>query len=184
MWNIFKRKKNKKYLRELNTLSTQFAILDEFARRGLLYWKSQDNILLIEESLSLIQLAAGKEKFQHFLEQVSAWQNYRLIAEAYENRRMDIETAAVRKAQTDNHNLTKADIYRIRQLARSTMPEIGLDSLNVIKEFDIMIIRATAVSAKEATEENGQLLAIGHYDGQQVEMAMYDDIKQNLHTGE
>ena len=31
-----------------------------------------------------------------------------------------------------------------------------------------------------ATAVNEQLLAVGHYDGEKVEMAMYEDIKHNL----
>ena len=46
---------------------------------------------------------------------------------------------------------------------------------------DIFIVRAKAPSAQEATEESGQLLAIGHFDGEKVEMAMYDEIKHILH---
>lgn len=183
MWNPFKHKRNnKKQLRELNLLSTQFAILDEFARRGLLYWKEGEKMLLIEQSIAILKMTEGASGFQHFLDQVGAWQNYKLINAAYENRRIEIETSAVRKAQKDNKNLTKADIYRIRQLARQTMPEIQLKDLQCIKEFDILVISATAVSAKEATEESEQLVAVGHYNGERIEMAMYDDIKHNLQT--
>ena len=107
-----------------------------------------------------------------------------LITAAYEQRVLEIETEAVRHAQQDYPNLTNADIYRIRQHARTTMSEIKLESLDVIREFDIMIIRATAPSAKDATQENGQLLAVGHFDGTQVEMAMYEDVKHALHNEE
>lgn len=185
MWNPFKRRKNRKQLRELGLISKQFALVGEIARRGLIYWKAQDKILLLEESLASIKLAEGKEGFQHFLDQVAAWQNFQLINEAYEAHRIKVETEAVRKAQKDNPNLSNSDIYRIRQLARSAMGEIDIESLDVLKEFDIMIIRSSAPSAKNATEANGQLLAVGHYDGKQVEMAMYDDIKNTvMQTGE
>lgn len=185
MWNPFKRRKNRKQLRELGLISKQFALVGEIARRGLIYWKAQDKILLLEESLATIKLAEGKEGFQHFLDQVAAWQNFQLINEAYEAHSIKVETDAVRKAQKDNPNLSNSDIYRIRQFARSTMGEIDLESLDILKEFDIMIIRPSAPSAKAATEANGQLLAVGHYDGKQVEMAMYDDIKNTvMQTGE
>lgn len=183
MWNLFKnRRRNKQHLRELKKLSTQFAILDEFARRGLVYWKAKDKMLLIESSLASLKLAEGSNGFQHFLDQLAAWQNYHLASEAYEIRRAEVETAAVRRAQRDNPYLTRADIYRIRQLARSQMGEIRMEDLHFIKEFDLLIIRATAVSAKDATEQNGELLAVGHYDGQQVEMALYKDIQENLQS--
>ena len=74
-----------------------------------------------------------------------------------------------------------ADIQRIRQFARENMPPSPIEQLDCIKEFDIFVVRANAPSAQEATEESGQLLAIGHYDGEKVEMAMYDEIKHILH---
>lgn len=184
MWNFFKRNKQKKQLREIRNLSTMFGILDQLSKRGNIYWKEKDNILLIEERFALLKIAEGKEGFQKFLEQVATWQNYKLITTAYEQRVLEIETEAVRHAQQDNPNQTNADIYRIRQHARTTMSEIKLESLDVIREFDIMIIRATAPSAKDATQENGQLLAVGHFDGTQVEMAMYEDVKHALHNEE
>ena len=184
MWNFFKRNKQKKQLREIRNLSTMFGILDQLSKRGNIYWKEKDNILLIEERFALLKIAEGKEGFQKFLEQVATWQNYKLITAAYEQRVLEIETEAVRHAQQDNPNLTNSDIYRIRQHARTTMSEIKPETLDVIREFDIMIIRASAPSAKDATQENGQLLAIGHYDGKQVEMAMYEDVKHALHNEE
>ena len=184
MWNFFKRNKKKKQLREIRNLSTLFGILDQLSKRGNIYWKENDNILLIEERFALLKIAEGKEGFQKFLEQVATWQNYKLINAAYEQRVLEIETEAVRHAQQDNPNLTNADIYRIRQHARATLSEIEIESLDVIREFDIMVIRATAPSAKDATQENGQLLAVGHFDGTQVEMAMYEDVKHALHNEE
>lgn len=184
MWNFFKRNKQKKQLREIRNLSILFGILDQLSKRGNIYWKEKDNILLVEERFALLKIAEGKEGFQKFLKQVATWQNYKLITAAYEQRVLEIETEAVRHAQQDYLNLTNADIYRIRQHARTTMSEIKLESLDVIREFDIMIIRATAPSAKDATQENGQLLAVGHFDGTQVEMAMYEDVKHALHNEE
>ncbi len=178
MWNPLKRK-NKK-LRELQKLTATFAILEEIARRGLLFWKQKDHILLIEESLATLKLAEGAKGFQHFLNQVALWQNYKLLSEAYEQHRIDIEVAAVRNAQKQYVVLSKADLLRIRQNARENMEEIEPDKLGYVREFDIMILRASAPSAVKATEENGQLLAVGHYDGKRVEMAMYEDIKHNL----
>ena len=64
------------------------------------------------------------------------------------------------------------------------MTMIHPEQLDCIKEFDIFIIRANAPSVNQATESNGQLLAVGHYDGEKVEMAMYDDIKHNLKNEE
>ena len=181
MISLFRRKSKNK---EVQQIASMFAILDTFARRGLIYWKTKDKMLLIEESLATIKLAEGMVGFQRFLDQVAAWQNYRLISEAYEARRIDIEAKAVREAQKKSGvKLADADIDRIRQNARTNMQEIDPDKLAIVHEFDILVIRATAPSREESTAEAGQLLAVGHYDGRKVEIAMYDDIKDTLIGG-
>lgn len=180
MWP-FNRKK-KKQLRELKEVSSVFAIIGEMNRRGLIHWQVKDKLLLIEESLALLQLAQGEKGFRKFLEQVAQWQNYQLISETYDRQRINAETKAVREAENVSGKvLTADDIQRIRLNARNSLQFIDPDEIkSLITEFDIMVIRATARSADEATEENGQLLALGHYDGKQLEMAMYDDIKNTL----
>ena len=185
MWNPFKRfGKKKQMFKDLKDIVFVISVFDKFERTGLITWRQKDKILIIEESLALMKLAEGKKGFQNFLNQAALWQNERIISEAYEARRIKIETDAVRKAQKDYANLTKADIHRIRQEARENMTMIPPEQLDCIKEFDIFVVRANAPSAQDATAESGQLLALGHYDGEKVEMAMYDDIKHNLKNEE
>lgn len=178
MWNSFKQKN--KHLKELQDLTRMKAILDELSRRGLIFWCKKDNVLLIEECFVMLKLAEGREGFLKFLNQVAVWQNSKLIDEAYETHRINVEIAAVRKASHQFANLTKADIQRICQNAREEMPMLPIEKLECVKEFDIFVVRSYAPSVHEATEENGQLLALGHYDGEKVEMAMYDDVKYTL----
>lgn len=179
MWNLLKNKK-KKTEKELRDLSAVFSILDEFEKRGLIHWQRKNKVLLIEEVLGTLKVAEGRDGFLRFLNQVSMWQNHRLLAEAYESLRLKVETEAVRKARAQFAMLTKADMQRIRQNARENMEMIPLEQLDCIKEFDIFVVRSNATSAQDATEESGQLLALGHYDGKKVEMALYEDIKYNL----
>lgn len=181
MWP-FKKRKNKKQLQELNNLSAAFAIVGEMNRRGLIHWQEKDKILLIEEQLAIVELAQGEQGFRRFLEHTAQWQNYQLLTNAYEQQRIDIEAKAVREADKElGKVLTDADIQRIRLQARNDMKTIDPNKLKgLIKEFDIMIIRATAKSEAQATQENGQLLAVGHYDGEKLEMAMYEDVKEVL----
>lgn len=179
MWNPF-RSKNKK-LKELQDLAAMTAIFDKLSRRGVIFWRKKDNILVIEEYFAKIKLAEGREGFLKFLNQVATWQNNILIQEAYSAHCLTVETEAVRKAQRKFASLTKADIQRIRENARDNMSVIPPEQLDCIKEFDIFVVRASAPSAQEATDESGQLLAIGHYDGEKVEMAMYDDVKYILY---
>ena len=185
MWNPFKRfGKKKQKVKELKEIAFVISAFDKFERIGLIIWRQKDKILIIEESLAVMKLAEGKKGFQNFLNQAVLWQNDRIIRDAYEERRIKVETDAVRKAQRDYANLTKADIQRIRQEARENMTMIPPEQLDCIKEFEIFVVRANAPSAQDATEESGQLLALGHYDGEKVEMAMYDDIKHNLKNEE
>ena len=183
MWNLFKSKKKKKQekaLQNLRDLHEMVGILDKWASHGLIFWRRKDKLLIIEEVVALMKLAEGRKGFLNFLNQIAVWQSSKLIDEAYETHSIKVETDAVRKAQRKYANLTKADIMRIRQEARENMPMLPIEQLDCIKEFDIFVVRASAPSAQDATEASGQLLALGHFDGEKVEMAMYDEIKHNL----
>lgn len=179
---IKKGKGKKARMRESAKVLEAFAIIEKFSRSELIFWQVKNRMLLIREPLALVELGLGADKFKDFLKTVCDWQNFKLINEAYEQKRIEIEAAAVRKAQEERGvPLSDADVLFIRQHARSSMEQIPLDQLpNLIREFDILIIRESATSADSATEENGQLLAVGHYDGEKLEMAMYDDVKSSL----
>lgn len=179
MWNPFKSKN--KTLKELKDLAAMTAIFEKWSRRGVVFWRKKDKILIIEEYLAMLKMSEGRDGFLKFLNQVAMWQNNNIAQEAYEAHRLKVETEAVRKAQRKYANLTKADIMRIRQEARENMPFISPEQLDYIKEFDIFVVRSNAPSAQDATEENGQLLSLGHFDGEKVEMAMYEDIKYILY---
>ena len=178
MWNPFRRKN--KQLKELQDFAAMIGIFEILSRRGVVLWRKKDNILIIEEYFVMLKMAEGREGFLKFLNQVATWQNNIIIQEAYSAHCLKVETEAVRKAQRKYANLTKADIMRIRQEARENMPFISPEQLDCIKEFDIFVVRSSAPSAQDATEASGQLLALGHFDGEKVEMAMYDEVKHNL----
>ena len=184
MKNPFRKKgKGKKArMRESAKVLEAFAIIEDFSRSNFIFWQVKNRMLLIREPLALVELGLGADKFKDFLKTVCDWQNFKLINEAYEQKRIETEAAAVRKAQEERGApLSDADVLFIRQHARSSMEQIPLDQLpNLIREFDILIIRESATSSDTATEENGQLLAVGHYDGEKLEMAMYDDVKSSL----
>lgn len=179
MWNPFKRK-NKK-LKELQDLAAMTAIFEKLSRQGVIFWRKKDKILIIEEYLAMLKMSEGRDGFLQFLNQVATWQNSILFQEAYEAYFLKVETEAVREAQQKYASLTKADVMRIRQNVREKMPIVVPEQIGCIKEFDIFVVRASAPSAQDATEESGQLLALGHYDGEKVEMAIYDDIKHILY---
>ena len=179
MWNPFRRKN--KQLKELQDLAAMTAIFEKLSRRGVIFWRKKDKIVIIEEYFAKLKMSEGRDGFLKFLNQVATWQNSILIQEAYAAHCLKVETEAVRKAQRKYASLTKADVMRIRQNARDNMPIIPLEQLDCIKEFDIFVVRSNAPSAQDATEDSGQLLALGHYDGEKVEMAMYDEVKHILY---
>lgn len=179
---ILKRLKKKKAGNALKDLSALTVLVTKWERSGLLHWQVKGKTLLLEQSLAVSVMSLGPEKFKKFLNLLAQLKNAELVGNAYEQQRLDLETAAVRKAQEQTQTkLTDADIQRIRQDARKDMQHIDMKSiLDAIHEFDIMIIRSNAISSADATEEGGQLVAVGHFDGKKVEMAMWDEIKNDL----
>lgn len=179
---IFKRLKQKKAGNVLKNLSVFAALYSKWERSGLFHWQVKGKTLLLEQSLAVSIMSLGPEKFKKFLDLLAQFKNAELIGNAYEQQRIDLETAAVRKAQEQTKTkLTDADIQRIRQNAREGMQHIDMKSIrDAIHEFDIMIIRSNAIFSADATQEGGQLVAVGHFDGKKVEMAMWDEIKNDL----
>ena len=179
---ILKRLKRKKNVNVLKDLSGFTSLLNDWERSGLFHWQVKGKTLLLEQSLAISIMSLGPEKFKKFLNLLAQFKNAELIGNAYEQQRIDLETAAVRDAQEKTSSkLTDADIQRIRQNARENMQHIDMKSiLDAIHEFDIMIIRCSAISSADATQEGGELVAVGHFDGKKVEMAMWDEIKNDL----
>lgn len=179
---ILKRLKRKKSVDVLKDLSEFTALLKDWERSGLFHWQVKGKTLLLEQSLAISIMSLGSEKFKKFLDLLAQFKNAELIGDAYEQQRIDLETAAVRDAQEKTSSkLTDADIQRIRLNARENMQHIDMKSiLDAIHEFDIMIIRSSAISSADATQEGGELVAVGHFDGEKVEMAMWDEIKNDL----
>lgn len=161
-----------------------FAALDRIERKGLLTWMREGRYLLLEQPFATSILATGKKGAKNIFTMVALWQNFHIFLEAAEQIRLETELAAVRKAQTEHPSLTKDDIRRIRMNARNNMPELDPDKIDYVREFDLFVIRSSAPSAQDATEENGQLVALGHFDGKELQMAMYEDVKYNLMRGE
>lgn len=182
MWNPFKRHRAKKALKQQASLTSVIATIKKWEKAGLIYWHVKGKTLLIEQSLATALMASGREIFKKFLNIAAQFENSELLSDAYEQQRITIETQAVRKAQEKTSSkLTDADIQRIRLNARENMQHIDMKSiLDAIHEFDIMIIRSSAISSADATQEGGDLVAVGHFDGKKVEMAMWDEIKNDL----
>lgn len=186
MWNIFKFKRNKRNssaLKELKDVAAIVKSFDLFEQCNIISWRRKDNILIIEEwfTIAVMKMADGQRGFLNFLRQVALWQNERVFRDAYEALRVKIVRDAVRKAKQKYAVLSRADVQRICLKAREDMQVIPPESLDCVREFDIFVVRSGAPSIQDASEENGQLLALGHFNGKTVDMAMYDDIKHLLY---
>lgn len=184
MWNPFKRHRAKKALKTLDSLTSVIATIKKWEKAGLIYWQVKGKTLLIEQSLATVMMARGSKLFNKFLDIAAQLKNSELLSDAYEQQRITIETQAVREAQEKTSSkLTDADIQRIRLNARENMQHIDMKIiLDAIHEFDIMIIRSSAISSADATQEGSELVAVGHFDGKKVEMAMWDEIKNDLNA--
>lgn len=177
MWNFFRERKKRKLLRNL---TRAFGVMRSFAIAGLIYWREKDRVLLIEESLAIVNMAEGREIFRNFLNAAALYINYKLLQDAYGKVMQQKEAEAVRQALKEYGATGDADINRIRQKVRDDLEMIDASKIKPVTEFDILIIRQHTKNHDRATEEGGELLAVGHYDGKTVEMASFDDIKHNL----
>ena len=52
MWNPFRRKN--KHLKELQDLAAMMGIFEILSRRGVVFWRKKDNILIIEECFAML----------------------------------------------------------------------------------------------------------------------------------
>lgn len=182
MWNPFKRNRKKKATKMLKNISSLYGSFKKWESAGLFHWQVKGKTLLLEQSFAISVMSQGEKTFKKFLDLLAQFKNAELVNDAYDQQRIELETAAVRKAQEQTKTkLTDIDIQRIRQNAREDMQHIDMKSImDAIHEFDIMIIRSNAISSADATQEGGQLVAVGHFDGKKVEMAMWDEIKDDL----
>ena len=167
-------------IKNLAVVSEVFASLEGLQEKGLILWMHKDHSLLIAEPLAVYVMAFGSTFFKSFLYSVVDWQNYKNLKAAYEQERVRLEGEAIRRAASQLDRLTMDDLDRIRRNAREQMHEINTDTLPLVKEFDIFIIRESAPTAVDASTENGQLVAVGHFDGSKIEMEIWEDIKHNF----
>ena len=176
--------RQRKKIKHLAVVSEVFASLEGLQEKGLILWMHKDHSLLIAEPLAVYVMAFGATFFKSFLYSVVDWQNYKNLQAAYEQERVRLEGEAIRREASQHDRLTMDDLDRIRRNAREQIHEINTDTLPLVKEFDIFIIRESAPTAVDASVENGQLVAIGHFDGSKIEMEVWEDIKHNFTTSE
>ena len=161
----------------LKSLAQSIDVVDKLIGANQIFWFKEKNQFIIDERLALFFLL-DKVKWTGFLNMLLLYAQYQYTYDATIKKKQEIEKKAVSEAYKQNQDLTESDIQRIRNNAIYDMSEIEIE---VLKEIDFAIVRKDAPVVSRATEENGQLLVVGHYDSEKnLEMANWEEVKRNF----
>lgn len=170
-----RRKKN-----DLKNLAQSIDLVDKLIGANQIFWFKEKNQFIIDERLALIFLF-DKVKWTGFLNMLLLYAQYQYTYDATIKKKQEIEKKAVSEVYKQNPDLTESDIQRIRNNAIDNISEMEIE---VLKEIDFAIVRKDAPIVSRATEENGQLLVVGHYDSEKnLEMANWEEVKRNFMKG-
>ena len=165
---------------DLKSLAQSIDLVDKLIGANQIFWFKEKNQFIIDERLALFFLI-DKVKWTGFLNMLLLYAQYQYTYDATIKKKQEIEKKAVSEAYKQNPDLTESDIQRIRNNAIDDMSEIEIE---VLKEIDFAIVRKDAPIVSRATEENGQLLVVGHYDSEKnLEMANWEEVKRNFMKG-
>lgn len=170
-WRSRRNRKN------LKSLAQSIDLVDKLIGANQIFWFKEKNQFIIDERLALIFLF-DKVKWTGFLNMLLLYAQYQYTYDATIKKKQEIEKKAVSEAYKQNPDLTESDIQRIRNNAIENVSEMEIE---VLKEIDFAIVRKDAPIVSRATEENGQLLVVGHYDSEKnLEMANWEEVKRNF----
>ena len=165
---------------DLKSLAQSIDLVDKLIGANQIFWFKEKNQFIIDERLALIFLF-DKVKWTGFLNMLLLYAQYQYTYDATLKKKQEIEKKAVSEAYKQNPDLTESDIQRIRNNAIDNISEMEIE---VLKEIDFAIVRKDAPIVSRATEENGQLLVVGHYDSEKnLEMANWEEVKRNFTKG-
>ena len=173
-WRSRRNRKN------LKSLAQSIDVVDKLIGANQIFWFKEKNQFIIDERLALFFLL-DKVKWTGFLNMLLLYAQYQYTYDATIKKKQEIEKKAVSEAYKQNPDLTESDIQRIRNNAIDNISEMEIE---VLKEIDFAIVRKDAPIVSRATEENGQLLVVGHYDSEKnLEMANWEEVKRNFTKG-
>lgn len=173
-WRSRRNRKN------LKSLAQSIDVVDKLIGANQIFWFKEKNQFIIDERLALFFLL-DKVKWTGFLNMLLLYAQYQYTYDATLKKKQEIEKKAVSEAYKQNPDLTESDIQRIRNNAIENVSEMEIE---VLKEIDFAIVRKDAPIVSRATEENGQLLVVGHYDSEKnLEMANWEEVKRNFMKG-
>lgn len=170
------RRTNRRKQRELAALAQQHKTLIRLQEAGLIVWNQKTRQLFIAEPLALLMMQTA-EKWTAFIQNLYAYEQYRLSSKAWEDYMQREELAAVRAAIKHQElagepPLSEADIHRIRRARRQEIAQTDMQPPR-LEGFEFFICRDT-------TDAQPQVVAVGHYDAdtEQMEMATWQEVQR------
>ena len=203
--NLFRRMKERRAerrrLRELRQTAATFATMDVMESKGLLTWDEASRRLLIDSRLAVVMMTRA-EKWQTFVRNLFLWTENR---EAWQRASEDVmrwELKAVREYQAahPDEKLTREDIERIRDAARTTFTEQEREVR--MEAFEMVIVGMKAAegsqgdrhlgsdghsepvpeTAETATAIERMVIAVGYYDPEteEMELATWEEVRHAI----
>lgn len=200
--NLFRRMKERRAerrrLRELRQTAATFATMDVMESKGLLTWDAATRRLLIDSRLAVVMMTRA-EKWQTFVRNLFLWTENR---EAWQRASEDVmrwELKAVREYQAahPDEKLSREDIERIRDAARTTFTEQEREVR--MEAFEMVIVGMRAAEGSQgdrhlgsdghsepvpetATAIERMVIAVGYYDPEteEMEMATWEEVRSRL----
>lgn len=193
------RREEKRRLRELRKMAATFATMDVMEAKGLLTWDEASRRLLIDSRLALVMMHKA-EQWQAFVRNLFLWTENREAWRRASEGLQRWELKAVRDYQTKHpeEQLTRDDIERIRDAARTTYPEEQQQTK--MKAFEMVIVGMRAVEGSQGDRHLGSdghsepvpetaetaiermVIAVGYYDPEteEMEMATWGEVRSRL----
>lgn len=173
--------RQRKQMKLLATIAESVAYINTLKKKGVIYWQPKQRQYIIEQVVADAHLTS-RENWEGFMKMLTYAAIDERTIEARKWAEIEARRKAVNAANREHPSLTRADIERIERQAVAELPPAEFQT---IEEFDFAVVRQTARKVSEATEANGQLVIVGHYDiDGKLELALWEDVKHNFQKKE
>lgn len=168
------RRKQKNVLKRHSELLQTWALLEKIIQSGQLSFDSDSNRMFITQPLAVLLMARGAEAWVNSIHNIYQYIYWQQSQKAWENFFREEELAAARHALTENKNLQRQDIDRIKRARRE---EIALGDMQPpkIEPFEFFII-------PDSTAASVEPLSVGNYNPNtgEMEVATWEEVKHLL----
>ena len=202
--NLFRRMKERRAerrrLRELRQMAATFATMDVMESKGLLTWDAATRRLLIDSRLAVVMMQKA-DRWQTFVRNLFLWTSNREAWQRASEEIMRWELKAVREYQAahPDEKLSRDDIERIRDAARTTFNEQEREVR--MEAFEMVIVGMRAAEGSQGSGSQGDrhlgqarqepvpqtaetaiermVIAVGYYDPEteEMEMATWEEVR-------